>query len=146
MQWRCKNHTQKHVTIFHVGKHKRYFAKPYKQLRVTQAQWTLHSSFKVITSVARRTGCAGCTIWNSKKPTHTLANNSERVVLWITCFGLYWYIFNIRNTLPSPKYSYWENLYTYIYIYTNIYIHIFLYIAIYTHTYIHAYIHTHIHI
>ena len=44
------------------------FATPYKQLTVTQAQWTLQSSLKDISTVARRISCVGCSIWNRKKP------------------------------------------------------------------------------
>ena len=32
------------------------------------ARLTLHSTLKVINAVARRINCAGCSIWNRKKP------------------------------------------------------------------------------
>jgi len=41
---------------------------------------TLHSTVKVIKAVARRISCAGCSIWNRKKPPlfsyHYLCNRS----------------------------------------------------------------------
>ena len=62
-----------HVTIFQL-------ATPCKQLTVTQAQLTLHSSLKDISTVAWRISCAGCSIWNRKKPQlfsgHYLRNRS----------------------------------------------------------------------
>jgi len=44
------------------------FATLYKQLTITQAQLTLHSNLKDISTVARCISCAGCSIWNCKKP------------------------------------------------------------------------------
>ena len=47
---------------------------------VTQAQWTLHSPLKPASIVTRRISCAGCSIWNRKKPPrfsgHYLRNRS----------------------------------------------------------------------
>ena len=55
-------------------------ATPCKQLTVTQAQWTLHSTLKDISTVTWRISCAGCSIWNRKKPPlfsgHYLRNRS----------------------------------------------------------------------
>ena len=41
---------------------------PYMKLTVTQARLTLHSSLKDISTLAWRISCAGCSIWNRKKP------------------------------------------------------------------------------
>jgi len=55
-------------------------ATPCKQLTVTQAQLTLQSNLKDISTVAWHISCAGCSIWNRKKPpnfsAHYLRNRS----------------------------------------------------------------------
>jgi len=47
---------------------------------VTQAQWTLHTTVKGISTVTGRIGFACCSIWNRKKPPlfsgHYLRNRS----------------------------------------------------------------------
>jgi len=51
-----------------------------QKITITQAQLTLHSSLKDISTVARCISCAGCSIWNRKKPPlfsgHYLRNRS----------------------------------------------------------------------
>ena len=78
---------------------------------VTQAQWTLHSPLKNASIVTWRISCAGCSIWNRKKPPlfsgHYLRNRSTDEntfrycirgtrysisCLWkyVSCVVLYW--------------------------------------------------------
>ena len=86
-------------------------ATPYKQLNVTQTQLTLHSSLKVISTVALRISCAGCSIWNRKKPPlfsgHYLRNRSTLDM----CFGLYRYTLTYGTLSRSLTHSSWDTLY-----------------------------------
>jgi len=90
-----------HVTIFHVDNTKGIFVTPYKQLTVTQAQLTLHSSLKDISTDARCISCAGCSIWNRKNPPffsdHYLRNRSTLDI------GVLGYIGILQHKEHSPE-------------------------------------------
>jgi len=66
-----KIHTQNACHNIPRGKTQKAFLQlPCKQLTVTQARLTLHSTLKEISAIAWHTSCAGCSIWNRKKPPH----------------------------------------------------------------------------
>ena len=61
---------------------------PYKELSVTLARLTLHSSVKVIDAVARCISCAGYSIWNRKKtPLSSVYYHRNRSTLNIGILG-----------------------------------------------------------
>jgi len=59
------------------------FATPLKWLTLTQAQFTLHSSLKYISTLVRRINCAGCSIWYRKKAHYSLTIISVNFQIWI---------------------------------------------------------------
>ena len=100
----AKSIQKMHVTIFHVGKHKRHSCnslQAIKQLTIMQALLSLHSALKDISSVVWHISCAACSFWNRKKPPLFTGHYLYNRQLWIYVFWVISVYFNIRNTLPK---------------------------------------------
>jgi len=81
---------------------------PCKQLTITQELLTLHSSLKDISPVAWHISCAGCSIWNCKKPPLFSGHYLRNRLTLDMCFGLYRYTLTLSRSLAHSS---WDTLY-----------------------------------